>query len=393
MSFAIRCALGLLLLTSIFLALTGPSALDARAEEGETRDGPQGQARIVISSMISMPEFLSSVGTLVDTLFIWDPNCKEIESARISTPMVIQGSTRQVMEAIRTILAFHDLVIVESDAGPDGIAFVVSTQQQGDVVRLRPEKIDVEEKDIAQLLRQHGRYVTTTFALEHTRDVDRAREAIAGVLMGSRTGSAVALPDSQALVVTDFAPAVAQAWRVIQGLEARSKASIAAAQRQLEVVTLEHADAEDVARLMGTLFPAHIRSRHKASLPHQLNHGLDLDLRVLGDRRTNQVFLSGRRMDIEKALEAIERADTAIKAPALESAVIPLARLPVERAADAIKSYYGQQKGVVRPTVVAEPHTDTLLITATGPQLTFIKDLVKTLEDRARKQEEEDLGD
>lgn len=234
--------------------------------------------------------------------------------------------------------------------------------------------------------------VTRVLTLEHAsaETIKRNIRPLAGL-----HANVAAYADSNTLVITDVASNVDRLTSIVRSLDRPGVSGL------IRVVPLEHANAKDLAKALEELFskPASQRTTAKAPIVTVVQS----QLKVLADERTNSLILLGEKGDIEKALATVKDLDRAEVQGRYNINVIRLRYAVAEDLATVFNQLSGAASTVPRTTanakdktntpagekikllsgdirVVAEPATNSLIISADPSEFKVIEAIVAKLD-------------
>lgn len=309
-SVCIWATAALMLLTVSSLHLVAPTT--ARADEGATPG--QGVERIyTIESNDAMPmsRFLQLLGSTLRIRLVWDETNKSVRDGNISAnAFPIQGTFAQVLDEARALLLTRDLLMWRLAERDTHLWTVADIQGSRLGIRAVAEQVVVDADNVGTLAGQHGRYVATTIELAPGVDIRAMRNALQRHLTGQNLGSITEIPDANRFVVLDFAPVVAEIWRLVRMFNVATERATAA-RGETRAVRLEHAPASEAAAVLNSHFA------QRPPLPGQPGRQPDPGLgsssnempRITADPRTNQLLVTGTAGAIDEVLRIVRLLD------------------------------------------------------------------------------------
>jgi hypothetical protein len=367
---------------ALVVSLVGGQADRAWAEPPP--EGDRGQ--ISLPSDTTIEDFLLAVGKKLGARVAWDPSTKLIKDKRI-----VAGDLRtepgRMLSLVRGMLVPYDLVLVPMGSESERWYFVMDAKQQGAVVKLKPETIELTEANLARYESEDGLFVSAVIRIQALRNLRDARTALTKVTT-QNLGNVTEVPDGNAFVVTDFAPNVVAIYRLIRQLDvAPADASPA------RLVSLRHAKADNVARLLNAHFapPAPTPANPQQA---QAAPTASTGPRITSDARTNQLLIGGSPSEMQAVLKLIEGLDVPVEAQAAATAATPVATnayvltLRNGRAQDLARVLQNvvQSSNVwiapdgMRPSFVPEPNSNLLVVAAHEKSMPGIRALVESLD-------------
>ena len=348
-----------------------------------------------------------------------------------AAPQALPGSAPDAGDKVS--LSFKDVdikVFIQFVAKLTGKTYVVSDKVTGRVTVLTPGPVTVEEAvrifgsvlevkgyvtvksgDVIMVVpAREGRWqgatevqsgeggqgsgkemVTRVLTLEYAsaETIKRNIRPLAGLY-----ANVAAYADSNTLVITDVASNVNRLVAIIRALDRPGVSGL------IKVVPLKHANAKDLAKALEELFSRSQTQRATAKVP--VVTVVQAQLKVLADERTNSLILLGEKGDIEKALETIQDLDRAEVQGRYNINVIRLRYAVAEELATVFNQLSGAASTVPQAAtgkdqtntppgekikllsgdirVVAEPATNSLIISADPSEFRVIEGIVAKLD-------------
>ena len=346
-------------------------------------EGDRGQ--ISLASDTTIEDFLLAVGKKLGARIAWDPSTKLIKDKRI-----VAGDLRaepgRMLSLVRGMLVPYDLALVPMGSESERWYFVMDAKQQGAIVKLKPETIELTDRNLARYEAEDGLFVSATIRIQHLRSLRDARTALTKVTT-QNLGNVTEVPDANAFVVTDFAPNVVGIYRLIRQLDVAEPVSPG------RLVPLRHARAQTVAQLLHAHFappppaPANPQQAPQAHTP-------PAGPRINFDARTNQLLLGGSAAEIEAALKLIEGLDVAVEASApiasttsapQSAHVLTLKHAKAQDLANVLRAVVNSSVVWIgpdgnRPSFTPDPATNVLVVAAPEKSMPAIRALVESLD-------------
>lgn len=269
-----------------------------------------------------------------------------------------------------------------------------TTIEHGDIVKVVPIKdarrsgLTVYRADRRPDARSEE-MVTQLVSLRHSQ-ANQLRALL--VPLVSRYGHVTAHQESNSLVITDRASNVRRLVKIAESLDAPGAGNV------IDIVKLKHGQAADIATALGKLFAKRQVATRTKRAPISLAG--QSELKALAEERTNSIILLGSRADIVRAKEIIARLDQPEPEGRFNIHVIHLRHAVAEDLADVLGKLSGGASGVstagpAKKTqakedklrvisqdvkLVAEPATNSLIISASPPEFKVIKSIVAQLD-------------
>lgn len=300
----------------------------------------------------------------------WNPGDKQIRGRQISAPLRIATDAKGLLSRLRAVLVFYELVIVPTGPQSDPTYFVMDARQPSVLMRLKPETVEVTAENVESLKSEDGRYVTTTIRPRNISDMRALRNMVSRILTMNNIGSAVEVPESNALMVTDFAPVVAVIWETVKEMDVLPGAS--GSDGRTEAIALEHADAAVLAAVLESHFLPKPSAPTGPVRATQSSVEQPAPPRISADMRTNQILASGSPRDLDQIRAAIKLLDVPVKREPLEVRIVPLAHAAAPDVAGLLSQMAARGGQLWRdgdgqlPTFVGDPRTNSLVVSCTA---------------------------
>ena len=331
---------------------------------------------IEVANNATVKELLDVASETLGLQFIWSRE-KSLTSPIQGRP-VFRGSSTTVFNNIRTLLHTYDLALIPIGRAQkqQKTTYRVADMRATSVgMSLRAEPIELNDGNLATFEAEPWRYVTTTITMENATDMRNMRSALSRIVTGSSIGQITEVPDARALMMTDFAPKVVSAYRMIKRMDVKPPQPHTGP--RMTVIKMEYARARDLARLIETLMMKPSKG------------GPLVAPRVVADDRTNQIVLSGEAGLVSQVEMMIKQLDvpgtprtTPPPRPPVTAHVVRLNAMLAQDAAKALTLFVrGATKlFVYRPTVVALQSTNALVIAGTERAHQILGELIRSLD-------------
>lgn len=341
------------------------------APAGASRDDTKVEVELPAGPLeVSAIDLIRAGAQAVGGVLTVDP---QTESVRLRLGLAAAGGpVTLTWGAIKTLLDFHDIVIVESQPTPDS-PFVIRVhhrrninQKEGPPWRVVP----------ADAIPGHDELVTALFRIQHG-----AGNNIFGTVRGlltrdcNRIGNILYVAGSEVIIVVDLAPKVRYYADVIAGLDVPNPSPV-----PCRAFKLLNADPQAVASAIGRLLGPAVAAAGEAPSPAQLGAP---PVRVVADLRTGQVLVSGSEgalVECERIVAALDVKDAGrdlvLRVYPIETddpTVVATARQFVARALQAMTNVGGSQ----RPEVFEGPTPRSLAVVARAADLPRVEEAIK----------------
>jgi hypothetical protein len=235
-------------------------------------------------------------------VFGWTPDNKAIRQRSIRLTSGVAAADVD-LAMLRRLLLAHELLIAPTGEPGKEIHWVLDARQQSIVQRLLPQPIELTEATLPRYERADGVFVTAAIPLSGAVNAREVRSGLSRLVTPMNIGSVTEFSDGAGVLITDFAPAVCAAYRLVRQLEAQAAA---APRRITRLVALQHADAAETARLLTEAlapFTAPAPGAPAAQAPDSTGP------RVVVDARSNKLLVTGFPAQVEQVQELIAGLD------------------------------------------------------------------------------------
>src|SRR5205814_2568134 len=129
----------------------------------------------------------------------------------------IRTPKAKVLDVVRSLLVPEEVVLVPIAIGGSDAWFAMDARTLASqyLMKMRPQSVEVTDATVDALVRRGGVYVTATISA----DLDNLRDmatALRRLVTQNNVGSIQEISDAHLVVVTDFAPNVAQVYRTLR---------------------------------------------------------------------------------------------------------------------------------------------------------------------------------
>jgi type II secretory pathway component GspD/PulD (secretin) len=274
-----------------------PGPVSADAENATITIGDEG---------VDIATLLRNLNVVMRTPIVWQDRDKSIEGRKIIGPRTIKAPPGKILDSVRALLTFYDLVMVP--LGPKGYEtyVVLDARQTMSVLRLKCQYVDVSDSNVDELASQDGLYVSANIRVQNMENLRDARNALSRMVTQQNIGSVTEVPDARAFLVTDFAPNVAAIYRAVRAMDVVPTG----AKTETGFFELRHAHAVNVARILQELF-----GEKKAATPVPPNPQMQFgeartpEMRFAADPESNQVVVIAPAIRIAEMRVVVEKLD------------------------------------------------------------------------------------
>ncbi|MDA1196104.1 MAG: hypothetical protein O2894_13115 [Planctomycetota bacterium] len=315
---------------------------------------------------------------------VWNPADKNILGKSVTGSATFRGQADEVFAAARGLLTFYQLVLVPVGSKEEPIYLVMDARQTSSILRMKPESVELNERNLDHYEHMDGLFVTTTIEVEHMTDLRAARNALTRVVTGSNIGNVTEVPDAKSFVVTDFAPNVVAIYRLLQKMD-RPNTSSSTTVGTTVMIDLQHAQAREVASLLSAHFAVQPQGPQagRANIP---TAGPSAP-RIMPDARTNRVLVTGTEDEIARVRHAVTLLDVRVPQPATEVRLVRLEHIDANEAA-AVLTQLVRSSGTlwsgadarILPTFVSHSETNALLISMASSDVEAVTALIAQMD-------------
>ncbi len=241
--------------------------------------------------------FLDGAAKIVGRPILYDPHNQRIRGQAISTGMRWAVPKGRELDLIRTILAFHEIVLIPS--GPKGheVLLAIDSRSTNNFVKNKAEFVPYER--LSDYADKEGVFITTSIPVKHVNNLTTLRTALATMVSPAGIGRVHEVPGTRTLVVMDFAPSVAAMARVVRELD-RDPEPVTT-----ETIQLRHAEAVALAVTLRELFgrptPAQPQSRIRQEITPQP--------RIAAYEPANKIVIVATEEDRAQIREVVKQLD------------------------------------------------------------------------------------
>ncbi len=407
-------ALGIVLALLIGVAPSFVSHTSTSPDSAFAAD-PEEIVTINATETVKMEDFLALVSKSLDTPLVWDPTERNIKGKAIKGGIRLTSKRKHLFGIVRALLTFYELAMIPVGPGEYQVQLIIDTKQQGRILRLKPEYVNVTDENVGSLANEDGRFITTTIKVENMSELQNARNAFSRI-SSQNLGQVTEVPQAKAFVVTDFAPNVVAIYRLLKEMDVQPEGK----EIRAEYRALQHATADEIEPILQDLFTGNTRpgaSNTRPNRPRSPNNrgstfvDEDPEPQIIGDARTNQIIIWATNDDIQSILEVIDRLDQETFLPQDKVHVIKLKNLEAVETADVLTqlieaaSIFGTDQAVSgrsgnqgranatgrvgdvndprlqpKPAVVADEKSNSLIVAGTNKQFEEIKRVVSQID-------------
>lgn len=311
--------------------------------------------------------FMESASQLTRKTFLYDPMLKG-KKISVILPEDLRVTKEQLLKFFESVLEKHNFSVTDYK---DFVKVVPL-----DTAKTAPMEIVIGEPK--EPLNLEDKLMTLVYPLKYA-DPTRAQSFLSG-LINRRSGNVAVLPESNLLVITDFSANLSRLYEVIKLMDVKAPEEL------LEVIPLKYVPAEEVAQKLSQILQAKLRGR---ALPRKRAVQL---AQITPFPRTNSLIVYALPDLIEEIKQVVKLLDVKYEVPA-KIHVYELQNAKAEELAKVLQQIFG---GVIKPppgvkgsgaralgartTIVADPHTNSLIITAEEEEYAQLEEMIRKLD-------------
>lgn len=353
----------LLLLVAQCLVITSPEISEAEEKQLISMDFDNADIRVVIKFISE----LTGKNIVVDSKV--KGTVTVISPARI-TP-------EEAYKVFESILEVNDYSAIQT-------AGIIKIVPKPDAAKsLSSTRTGKESKRIAR----EDRIITQIIPLEFA-DSPQVKSALAPLV--SRNGIIVDYPATNTLIITDISSNIYRLVKIVQEIDTEFT------QKKIEIITLEYADASNLAKQLTDIFPA--KAGVAATRRRRAPSAIPSAVKIIPYERTNSVIVVADEDEMEKIKELVRILDVKTDVEKGEIQVYYLKNAVAEELANVLNSMVktrgaaaGKAQGaggvILSGDIIITPDkaTNSLVITASPRDYILIRDVIEKLDIR-RKQ-------
>lgn len=317
----------------------------------------------------------------------------------------VKVPVKRIYEFWQSIFVTQGFAMVPMGPG-EGDFIVVEFIQNSTLIKQRAVYVPVE--DLSKYQTKAGEVIMTTIPLKHVK-VENVRNAVTQLMTNRASEIAQEVLSANALIVVGFAPTVYALYQILMAMDI----PIAAATLRFEIVRLENAVAEELQPIITELISSSGAQPGVPRQPRQPQEGIPItqeapEPKIIADQRTNSLVVYAIESHLNEIKRLVSALDTKMTGIESDIHIYRLKNTNADDVEDTLRELLGQSSSRstrgsgIRPgpgggqptttseagqevTVVADEHTNSLLITCTRTRYAQIEPIIKEL-DRRRPQ-------
>ncbi|MEE9391238.1 MAG: secretin N-terminal domain-containing protein [Planctomycetota bacterium] len=355
---------------------------------------------------VAFEDFVETAARQMGIAFVFDARRVSNKKLNMIGKKVVKEE--DLFAFYQTLFFAHDLAVI-SLGPPEAEVLLIEDIKTSQLLKQRAVFVDI--KELERRRRNVGEVVATTIQLKHI-PVDKAQAALTQIIQEHRAGFVQKIEESNSLLITNFAPTVWTMYEIIQAMDVEVEEN----QLIFEKLALEYHVAEDLAATIEELIEAraeitssgsgarNARNRNRSSS----SAGQTPAPKIIPDGRNNTLLVYAVPEYMEEIRMLVASLDTAITEANSNIHIYELKNTNAEDIEDVLSDLLSQGGGrSVRPSggggntrgntagrgatnqndpdavnIVADPNTNSLLITATRARYEEISDIIAKLDKR-----------
>lgn len=325
---------------------------------------PQGEAYVNFNfDQVEIPVLIKLVGEMTGRRFV----VGEEITGRVTVVTPQRIPVREAYPLLLSILESRGLSVVERGGVHHVIALPDRAVQTAPVVG--PEDQPAEGAGV----------VTRVIRVQHV-GVAELRRLLEPLVRGGKAGAIAAFPPTNHLIVTDTAENIRAIEKIVAELDRPGSARI------VEVIELQHASPEDVARQVVAAMRAGATAGERVQRHlQQVGEGmatLPADVVVVPSPRANSLLLVGTPVQLNELRDIVKRLDVPARSGYGRLHAIFLRYLTAEDAAKSLNALLQKADREQRAPIAIEPNpaNNALIIDASPQDFEFVRALIEKLD-------------
>jgi type II secretory pathway component GspD/PulD (secretin) len=311
-----------------------------------------GLVKIEIEKEMELSAFLDLISKATATPVVYDPNSQRIRAQKMGARIATEVPKAKLFDTFRAILSFYEL----------------STNNF-----VKNKAVFVEARELAAYADRDGMYISTFIPVEHIENLTTLRTALSTMVSPAGIGRVHEVP-GVGLILMDFAPTIEAMHRTIKHMDVPSGNT-----QVLASIEIQHVKAQEIAEAVQELYleiivtPTASRQRRGVRLPSPTP-------RITWLKTRNVVLVRATSKQLESIRGLITKLDQSVpQAVALE--VVRLQHIQPEYLADILTATMaGPATSDWRMVVLADEHTNSVILNGDRQALSATKDIIKTLD-------------
>ncbi|MHC4550141.1 MAG: secretin N-terminal domain-containing protein [Planctomycetota bacterium] len=241
--------------------------------------------------------FLDGAAAIVGRPILYDPNNQRIRGQTMGTEMRWAVPKGRELDLIRSILAFHEIVLIPS--GPKGYEVLLAVDSRSTNMFVKSKAEFVPYERLAEYEDKDGVFITTSIPVRHVDNLTTLRTALSTMVTPAGIGRVHEVPGTRTLVVMDLAPSVVAMARVVREMDRDPEPVLT------ETIRLNHAKAVALAVTLRELFVRPVPAR----VPPHLRYEAAPEPRIAAYEPANKIVIVATEDDLARIKEVVNQLD------------------------------------------------------------------------------------
>lgn len=327
--------------------------------------------KIEVDKEMEVKAFIDLMSMATAQPVIYDPNSQRIRGAKMGVQIAMQVPKAKLFDTFRAMLTFYELTLIP--VGPRGyeVYLAVDSRSSNNFVKNKAQFVD--HKNLESASDQDGLFIQTFVPIQHIENLTTLRTALSTMVSPAGIGRVHEVPGA-GLIVMDFAPTVARMADVIRRMDVPSSNA-----QVLASIEIQHVKAQEIAEAVQELYleivmtPTASRARQRVRLSSP-------SPRITWLKTRNVVLVRATSKQLESIRGLITKLDQ--KAPRMVSLeVVRLQHIEPNYLADILTATMaGPATSDWRMVVLADEHTNSIILNGDSRAMSATKDIIKTLD-------------
>ncbi len=259
------------------------------------------QVTITLTKDLAVSDFIDGAALTIGRPILYDPNSQRLQKGQtMGTAMIWSVPKGKELDLIRSILAFHEIMLVS--VGPPGheIFLAIDSRSTNNLVKSKAEFVPFES--LGQYAGKDGFYIMTSIPVKHIGNLTMLRTALSTMVTPAGIGRVHEVPGANRLIVMDFAPTVVAMARIIKEMDVDPEPVVTT------TIRLQHAQCVALAITLKELF---VSPETGAALQRgQMAAGTPVPgPRIAAYDATNSVVVVATESDLARIREVVRQLD------------------------------------------------------------------------------------
>ena len=327
--------------------------------------------KIEVDKDMELRAFIDLMSMATAQPVLYDPNGQRIRNQTMGVRIVTEVPKAKLFDTFRAMLTFYEITLIP--VGPRGYEVLLAVDSRSTNNFVKNKAAFVDHKALDRVADQDGLYIRTFVPIQHIENLTTLRTALSTMVSPAGIGRVHEVPGA-GLIVMDFGPTVASMADVIRRMDVPSSSA-----QVLASIEIQHVKAQEIAEAVQELYleivvtPTASRQRRGVRLP-------SVTPRITWLKTRNVVLVRATSKQLESIRGLITKLDQSVpQVNVLE--VIRLNHIQPDYLADILMATMaGPGTSEWRVLVLADEHTNSLILNGDRKAITATKDIIKTLD-------------